>query len=102
MRFIWPFLAVAAFACTAAAQELPQSVDLIQRIDTLYPWLPGGALAIDAQGNIYVSASIQSPLADVITNRIGPLGPPDNTYRYNIVVVKLDPTAQHIIYGTAI
>lgn len=47
MRFVGTFLAVAAFAWAAAAQDLPQSVDLIQRIDTLYPWLPGGNLAID-------------------------------------------------------
>ena len=102
MRFVGTFLAVAAFAWAAAAQDLPQSVDLIQRIDTLYPWLPGGNLAIDGQGNIYVSASIQSSLPDAIMNRFGPLTPANNTNRYNIVIVKLDPTGQHIIYGTAI
>jgi len=102
MRFLRPFVAIAVFLCTAAAQDLAQSVDLIQRIDTLYPWLPGGNLAIDVHGNIYVSASIQSSLPDAITNRIGPLTPANNTYRYNIVIVKLDPTGQHILYGTAI
>jgi uncharacterized protein (TIGR03437 family) len=102
MRFLWPFVAIAVSLCTAAAQDLPQSVDLIQRIDTLYPWLPGGSLAIDAQGNIYVSTSIQSSLPDSITNRIGPLTPANNANRYNIVIVKLDPTGQHILYGTAI
>ena len=93
---------VLLLAVSGLAQELPQSVDLVQRIDQLYPWLRAANVAVDQQGNFYLTADVQSPLPDVITKRYGPLGAPNNTYRYNIVVVKLDPTGQHILYGTAI
>jgi uncharacterized protein (TIGR03437 family) len=102
MRLVWVFAGITILAWAISAQELPQSVDLVQRIDDRYPWLAVGSLAVDSQANLYVSSDIQSPLPDVITNRIGPLGPPNNTFKYNIVIVKLDPTGQHILYATAI
>jgi hypothetical protein len=81
-------LLVAAL-CTlaAAAQELPRAVDLVQRIDQLYPWLEVAAFDLDAQGNIYLAGSPLGPIPDAITT----IGLPGST---GMIVIKFDPIAQ--------
>jgi hypothetical protein len=61
-------------ALAASGQEFPQGVDLIQRIDNLYPWLNVLAFDVDALGNTYLAGSVQGPIPAAIAIRIGPLG----------------------------
>jgi uncharacterized protein (TIGR03437 family) len=82
-------------ALAASGQEFPQGVDLIQRIDNLYPWLNVLAFDVDELGNTYLAGSVQGPIPAAIAIRIGPLGGND------IVVVKTDAAGRQI-YGTAI
>ena len=88
-------MAAALFALVAAAQELPQAVDLVQRIDQLYPWLDVIGFDVDAQGNTYLAGGVQGAIPDIVNLRFGPLGGRD------MVVIKLDPAGQQI-YGTAV
>ncbi len=83
------------FTLAAAAQELPQAVDLIQRIDQLYPWLDVAAFDVDAQGNLYLAGGVQGAIPATVNLRFGPLGGRD------MVVIKLDPDGRQI-YGTAV
>src|SRR5690349_16434379 len=99
-------------ASLAAAQELPQAVGLLQRLDELYPKFTAKSLAVDLQGNIYVAGGVSvtpspsaiqagispkigitplgcpegtpDPLPDLVSVRIGPLGCSD------VIVLKLD------------
>jgi uncharacterized protein (TIGR03437 family) len=90
------FLAALVFTLAAAAQEFPQAVDLVQRIDQLYPWLNVIGFDVDEQGDIYLAGSAKSPLPDILTTHFGPLGGSD------IVVIKFDPVAQRMLYAVAI
>ena len=124
MRSIWRLAAGVVLASAAAAQDLPQAVELLQRLDQLYPKFSAKSLAVDVQGNIYVAggvfvmpqaAAVQAgnrpkiailppfcpegtpdPIPDFVTLRSGPLGCSD------VIVLKLDPSGQQIIYGTAV
>ena len=124
MRFVWSLLGAIAFVEGAAAQQLPQAVDLLQRLDQLYPKFSVKSLAVDPQGNIYLAGGVfptpptanlragvtpkigilpppctegtPDPLPDFVTIRIGPLGCSD------VIVLKLDPTGRQVIYGTAV
>ena len=89
------FLAALLFTLPAAAQQFPQAVDLVQRIDQLYPWLNVIGFGLDTQGNLYLAGGAQGTVPATINLRFGPLGGRD------IVVIKLDPTGRQI-YGTAI
>jgi uncharacterized protein (TIGR03437 family) len=89
------FMAASLFALAAAAQELPQAVDLVQRIDQSYPWLNVVAFDVDAQGNTYLAGSALDAIPATVNIRFGPLGGRD------IVVIKVDPAGQQI-YGTAV
>ena len=88
-------VAASLFTLAAAAQELPQAVDLVQRIDQSYPWLNVVAFDLDAQGNTYFAGSALSAIPAAVNIRAGPLGGTD------IVVIKVDPTGQ-LVYGAAI
>ena len=90
------FLAALLFTLAAAAQQFPQAVDLVQRIDQLYPWLQVVGFDVDAQGDIYLAGSAKSPIPDILTTHFGPLGGSD------IVVIKFDPVAQRMLYAVAI
>jgi uncharacterized protein (TIGR03437 family) len=109
---------------TAAAQQLPQAVEVLQRLDQLFPKFTVKSLAVDPQGNIYVAGGVfvmpATPnlraevtpkigilppvcpegtpdlLPDFVSIRIGTLGCSD------VIVLKLDPTGQRVIYGTAV
>ncbi len=83
------------FTLAIAGQPLPQAVDLVQRIDNLYPWLNVVVFDVDAQGNTYLAGSSSLPIPSVVNLRTGPLGGTD------IVVIKVDPTGR-LIYGAAI
>jgi len=96
MLFVRVFTAIVTFAPMVGAQTFPQSVDLVQRIDQLYPWLDIAAFNVDAQGNIYIAGSSRGTIPDTVNIRIGPLGGQD------IVVIKFDPVAQRMLYGVAI
>ena len=89
------FLAVSLFTLAAAAQELPQAVDLVQRIDQTYPWLNVLAFDVDGQGNLYLAGSALGAIPAMVNIRFGPLGGSD------IVVIKVDPAGRQI-YSTAI
>jgi len=124
MRFFRCFLGAIALIAAASGQDLPQAVDVLQRLDQLYPKFSPKSLAVDPQGNIYVAggvfippptANVQAgvtpkiailppltctegtpdPLPDLVNIRIGPLGCSD------VIVLKLDPTGQQVIYGLA-
>jgi len=58
MRLIWCFLGAIALVPAAAAQDLPQAADLLQRLDQLYPKFNPKSLAVDPQGNIYVAGGV--------------------------------------------
>lgn len=92
MRSLLGFL---LFTLAAAAQELPEAVDLVQRIDQTYPWLNVLAFDVDGQGNLYLAGSALGAIPATINIRFGPLGGRD------IVVIKVDPSGRQI-YGTAI
>ena len=95
MRCVRFPLALTVLSLAAAAQEFPQAVALVQRIDQTYPWLNVISSDVDAHGNVYLAGSPLGALRAAINIRIGPLGGRD------IIVVKLD-TAGRWIYGTAI
>jgi uncharacterized protein (TIGR03437 family) len=88
-------LAASLLTLAATAQELPQAVDLVQRIDQLFPWLNVVAFDVDAQGSIYLAGSAQGAVPDTINMRFGPLG------GYDFVVIKVEPSGRQI-YGTAV
>jgi hypothetical protein len=48
-------LAALLFTITAALRSFTQAVDLVQRIDQLYPWLNVIGIDRDAQGNVYLA-----------------------------------------------
>ena len=83
------------FTLVLAGQPLPQAVDLVQRVDNLYPWLNVVAFDVDSQGNTYLAGSSSLPIPNVVNIRTGPLGGMD------IVVIKVDPSGQ-LVYGAAI
>jgi uncharacterized protein (TIGR03437 family) len=89
------FLAALLLTLAAAAQQFPQAVDLVQRIDQLYPWLDVIGVDLDGQGNVYLGGEAQGTIPATINLRIGPLGGSD------IVVIKLDPAGRQV-YGAAI
>jgi uncharacterized protein (TIGR03437 family) len=88
-------MAAALILAIAAAQEFPQGVDLVQRIDQQYPWLDVISFDVDAQGNTYLAGSTQGTIPATINLRFGPLGGRD------IVVIKLGASGGQT-YGTAI
>jgi len=94
MRSVQVLLCSAALALGATGPQLPQGVDLIQRIDQTYSWLNVISLAVDGLGNMYL-AGTATAIPSIITLRQGALGGVD------IVVIKLDPTGQQILYGAA-
>ena len=88
-------MAAALILAIAAAQEFPQGVDLVQRIDQQYHWLDVISFDVDAQGNTYLAGSTQGTIPATINLRFGPLGGRD------IVVIKLGASGGQT-YGTAI
>ncbi len=88
-------VAAAVTLAVAAAQEFPQGVDLVQRIDQTYPWLNVISFDVDAQGNVYLAGSALGAVPASINIRYGPLGGRD------IVVIKLGASGG-LVYGTAI
>ena len=96
MRLVPILAAIVTFALTGTAQSFPESVDVVQRIDQLYPWLNIAAFDADAQGNVYLAGSSIGTIPDAVNIRVGPLGGAD------IVVIKFDPIAQRMLYGVAI
>ena len=95
MRLVWILAAMVTVALATDGQSFPQSVDLIQRIDSLYPWLNVLAFDVDIQGNTYLAGSSSLPVPSMVNIRTGPLG------RMDFVVIKVDPSGQ-LIYGVAI
>ena len=89
------FAAAALTFAMAAAQDFPQGVDLVQRIDQQYPWLNVISFDVDAQGNVYLAGSALGAVPASINIRYGPLGGSD------IVVLKVSPSGG-LVYGTAI
>lgn len=95
MRAVPILIGLLASTLAATAQEFPQAVNLVQRIDQAYPWLNVVAFAVDAHGNTYLAGSALGAIPATVNLRFGPLGGRD------IVVIKVDPAGRQV-YGAAI